>query len=370
MIIPAYNVESYIVRCLESISNQSLKDIEIILVDDGSTDKTLDLARTHAAHDARMTIITQENQYAGTARNKGLEIAQGDYLLFLDADDFFELVMFEKMYERATETDADTVICRSNYFDDGTQEVSALDFSLRFVDMERVYAGADLKDTLFRFCVGWPWDKLFKREFILAHDMQFQSLRTTNDAFFVFTAVALSERVSFVDESLVFHRTNNQNSLQFTRSRSWENAWKAIDAIGDRFQKEGLFPDFERAYLNWALNFLVWNYLTLPEEVQTPLLEQIETILLPKLPVSDPSFFFERKDYEAAQIIGMTRNQLVNRSLEQRQMREEINELKCRVDRQEELIVHLRFIESSRSYKVGRIITKLPRAIKAIIKRP
>lgn len=366
--IPAYNVETYITKCLESIRNQTLSDIEIIVVDDGSSDKTLDLIKAQAAKDSRIHIIVQQNQYAGVARNNGLESARGDYLLFLDADDFFEATMFEKMYKRARETDADTVVCRSSYFDDKTAEVSDLSFSLQLVEVDKVYAGRDLNEILFRFCVGWPWDKLFKREFILAHGLQFQNLRTTNDALFVFTALALSTRVAFVDEKLVFHRTNNHNSLQFTRSRSWESAWKAIDAIGERFQEEGLFPRFERAYLNWSLNFLLWNYFTLPEDVQESLLSQIEETLLPKLPVDDHSFFFDKKDYETAQIIGLTKNELVNRSLELRNMHEEIDSLKQRIREQEKLIAHFRLIESSRSYRVGRAITKLPRAIKAIIK--
>ena len=111
VIIPVYNVELYLRICLESVLKQNLKEIEIICVDDGSTDKSLDILLEYAAKDNRITVLKQENLYAGVARNAGLAVARGEYLSFLDSDDFFEPDMHEEMYKKAKEDGSDVVVC-------------------------------------------------------------------------------------------------------------------------------------------------------------------------------------------------------------------------------------------------------------------
>lgn len=98
VIIPAYNTEKYISKCLNSLVSQSLKDIEIIVIDDGSTDKTPDIIKEYANKDNRIRVITQTNQKQGAARNRGLEIAQGEYVTFVDADDWVSEEYLENMY--------------------------------------------------------------------------------------------------------------------------------------------------------------------------------------------------------------------------------------------------------------------------------
>ena len=110
IIVPVYNAEEYLEQCLDSIVNQTLKDIEIILVDDNSTDKSPVIMCEYQKNDSRINILKGKGTGAGGARNVGLEKAKGDYLLFLDADDFFELNMAEKMYNRGVETNSDIVI--------------------------------------------------------------------------------------------------------------------------------------------------------------------------------------------------------------------------------------------------------------------
>ena len=107
VIIPVYNVEPYLKQCMDSVVGQTLKDIEIICVDDGSTDGSLDILREYAAEDNRIQIIEQKNAGAGAARNNGMRHATGKYLSFLDSDDFFEPRMLEKAYDLAEKDQAD-----------------------------------------------------------------------------------------------------------------------------------------------------------------------------------------------------------------------------------------------------------------------
>ena len=92
VIIPVYNVEDYLRQCLDSVINQTLKDIEIICVDDGSTDNSLQIFREYEQKDSRVKVLTQKNQYAGVARNTGMNIARGHYYVFLDSDDFLKMI--------------------------------------------------------------------------------------------------------------------------------------------------------------------------------------------------------------------------------------------------------------------------------------
>lgn len=110
VIIPVYNAEKYLRQCLDSVVNQTLRDIEIICVDDGSPDSSLSLLQKYASGDNRIKILQQENSGAGIARNKGLAMASGKYILFLDSDDFFELDLCENLFYQAEKTEADIIL--------------------------------------------------------------------------------------------------------------------------------------------------------------------------------------------------------------------------------------------------------------------
>ena len=110
VIIPVYNVEKYLRKCLESVVNQTLKDIEIICVNDGSTDSSALILDEYARNDNRIKVYTQENQGQGAARNMALELAQGDYIAFVDSDDWLEVSALEELYKFITEKGAEAVV--------------------------------------------------------------------------------------------------------------------------------------------------------------------------------------------------------------------------------------------------------------------
>lgn len=129
VVMPIYNVEAYLKECLDSILAQTFLDFEVLAVDDGSKDSSGAILDEYAAKDPRIKPIHQVNAGAGAARNNGMAQAQGKYLIFLDSDDFFEPDMFEKMYLKAEETNADIVSCTFTQFDTTTgEETGAMGF--------------------------------------------------------------------------------------------------------------------------------------------------------------------------------------------------------------------------------------------------
>ena len=125
IVVPVYNAGPYIEQCLKSLVEQTLKDIEIILINDGSTDDSLELCLAYARTDLRIRVVDQENAGACVARNKGIQLAKGEYVLFVDADDFFELDMVYRAYAKATETNADIVVFDADVFNMATGQYEA-----------------------------------------------------------------------------------------------------------------------------------------------------------------------------------------------------------------------------------------------------
>ena len=122
VVIPVYNIEDYLSECLDSIVNQSLEDIEIICVNDGSTDGSLDILKEYESKDSRVKIISQENKGIGNARNTALEYAKGEYVYFIDGDDTLELDALERLYDLNIEKNADFIIFKISNFNEETGE--------------------------------------------------------------------------------------------------------------------------------------------------------------------------------------------------------------------------------------------------------
>ena len=128
VIIPVYNTENYLKKCLDSVLAQTLKEIEIICVDDGSTDKSLDIVKRYQEIDNRFIILKQNNQFAGAARNNGLKIARGEYIAFLDADDFYVTNALEQLYEKAKRYKLDFIKGRFYYLNDKNNDIYESDY--------------------------------------------------------------------------------------------------------------------------------------------------------------------------------------------------------------------------------------------------
>lgn len=352
VIIPSYNAERFISECLDSVLNQTLSDIEIIVVDDGSSDSTMSIIEGYANKDKRVTALTQENSYAGVARNNGMAHATGEYLYFLDSDDFIDKRALELMVSSARSCDADVVVCKSRRYSMADGSFLPITYALRDYQLNTPLTQQDIAKTLFRSVVGWPWDKLFKRSFIYDHALEYQPLRSTNDAFFVFTAMALAKTTICIDRELVTHRVDNKESVSNTRSKSWNNALVAMDAIGNRLQEEGIYGLFERTYINWCANFVYWNVSTLDNESACKLIEAAR----PKLktaPVNNPEYYFLKRDYDFVRFINMSADELVLTAIKQRE--------EC---------ANAKRIYSTRVYKLALKLAKPARFVKhRILKR-
>ena len=297
VIIPVYNASDYIGGCLDSIINQTMKDIEIICVNDGSTDDSLSILNEYAEKDKRIRVITQENAGAGAARNNGLKYAVGEYLSILDSDDFFERDMLEKAYNEAKNNDADIIVFACDLYDNNEKSYRPCKYAIHenLLPDKSPFAGTDVEKDIFKLFVGWAWDKLFKRSFIEEYGLTFQEQRTTNDMLFVFSAVVKAERIVTYPEVLAHHRREVE-SLSVTREKSWMCFYNALLALRDQLKAWNLYERFERDYINYCVHFSLWNIKSLAEPTRTLLYNKLRDEWYDELGVtSHPAEYYYNK---------------------------------------------------------------------------
>ena len=303
VIIPVFNVEKYLDKCLESLVNQTLKEIEIICVDDGSTDNSMQILKKYESEYSNVIVVSQENAGAGAARNNGLRIAKGEYLSFLDSDDFFEVNMLEEAYEKAVADKADMVVFKSDQYYEDSDEFKQVTWTLRYkkIPPYMPFARRQMTDNVFKVFVGWAWDKLFRTEFVKEHNLLFQEQRTSNDMLFVFAATVLAKRITVVpeDKVLAHQRRNNSSSLSNTREKSWQCFYNALNALKKRLEDEGIFEELEQDYVNYALHFSLWNLNTLAEPTYSMLKEKLINEWFEELGIKgrDREYFYDKKEY-------------------------------------------------------------------------
>ena len=264
VIISIYNTEKYLRQCLDSVVNQTLREIEIICVNDGSTDNSLDILNEYAAKDKRIKVICKENEGLGaaSARNLGLTHVSGKYISILDSDDFFELDMLEKMAGRAEETDADIVVCGGMEYDDrnGKRKKAPFILNTNYVPEKTVFSYKDCPNSIYQLSAGMSWNKLYKRAFLNKHNLRFQRIKFTDDAYFTFAHMALAEKIAVVDELLTYYRINAGSSQTDGLSRYPESAYLQYAKLKESLAAWGIYEKVKQSFVNYAAVFIRYFY--------------------------------------------------------------------------------------------------------------
>ncbi len=307
VIMPVYNSARYLRETMDCIVQQSLQDIEIICVDDGSTDNSLDILNEYKKDDSRIKIISQQNMGAGAARNAGIQIAQGEYFSFLDADDHFELDMLETAYNCCAEADADITVFRCDLFDDNNGTTAPCPWGLRMelLPAQIPFSWRDIPENIFRVFNGWAWDKLFRASFVKENGILFQNLKTTNDMLFVISALVKAERIITIDRVLAHQRRNLRSSLSNNREVSWGCFYEALQALRDEILRMGIFAEVERGFVNFALQHSLWQLNTITGPAYELLYNRLKEEWFSRLGIGNRSveYFFNPGWYRQYELI-------------------------------------------------------------------
>lgn len=290
IIIPAYNVEKYIAECLESLVKQTHDNIQIICVDDGSTDRTVDIIRKYAQKDKRIEIVQQKNLYAGVARNNGMERAKGKYIIFLDADDYFYPDMIEHSYCKIEETAADICIFDADIYREDIKKVEEVSWILHkeYLNGKDVFSPSEVSDYIFEIMTPAPWNKMLRREYIEKTGIKFQGLRRTNDLYFILSAVARASKICVLDEKLLCYRVGVSHNLQAENYKDPLAFYEALSGLKKELQKNRLYDAYKKSFVNVALNNIIYNInsINIPK-IKTELIEYANSKMYSEFEIND-----------------------------------------------------------------------------------
>ena len=214
VIFPIYNNEEYLERCIRSVLNQTLHDIELILIDDGSTDSAPDICDRLASEDDRIKVIHKENEGSAVGRNIGIDLAQGEYIAFIDPDDYVSENMYQKMYCRGIETNADIVKC-GFYFCEGRNKNEAL----YFYDIAKEGETFETKDKpQILLNHASIWAAIYRKSFIEQHHLRciVTPSATYSDFSWMAMTYAYAKRITIYHEALYYYTFDNPNSSWVT----------------------------------------------------------------------------------------------------------------------------------------------------------
>ena len=268
VIMPIYNAFDYLRPALDSIIDQTLKDIEIICIDDGSTDRSLDIVKKYQEADKRLRIVTENNAGVSTARNKGIVRAKGEYIIFLDADDFYEPTLLEKLYNLATEKDLDIAFSKFDIYNNKTAKFSsAIDEDHGDIfDGGAIASKNEFPDTIFLSTTGYVWNKMFKASFIKEKELTFApELYIFEDVHFVCLALSFADRVARIDEILIHHRVYSEQSRAKLFRKYYNNVPEVYLKIKEQLSHQGMYIPLSVSYLNlsasrhYKIYNLLWN---------------------------------------------------------------------------------------------------------------
>lgn len=270
VIVPVYNVENYIAQCLDSIICQTLSDIEIICVNDGSTDDSLEILKAYEKFDKRITVIDQENTGVSGARNTGLSRANGEYAAFFDSDDFVSPVILERLYTNAKKYDSDYVYCNVTCVDtkSGKNFLWNRGFSPQMKKnfTGKVFCEKDLDSKEYFDQHVMVWNKLYKKEFLDSINLKFYEGLIFEDYLFFTKLFFNAQRISFDPDPLYFYRYNREGSIIKAADKRYFDIFKISEEVVKTVKNSGEWEKYKMPLLLKNVKDLLYYYsLILPE---------------------------------------------------------------------------------------------------------
>ncbi|MDE6432853.1 MAG: glycosyltransferase [Lachnospiraceae bacterium] len=261
VIVPIHNGGEYLKESMECIVSQTLREIEILCVDDGSTDDSVDIIEEFRKKDDRIQLYCNEKSNAGAARNYALDRAHGKYLLFWDSDDLFDVRAAEMLYQKMEADKADIGVCNADHYD--TLEQIYIE-KPQYLDKKKLpdeipFSNMTNRRYIFNFTSQVAWNKMFRREFVEKNAIRFQEIPRINDHYFVSVSMALAECITIVDEVLVHYRVNQKNNLTNSSSDSPLCKYDVQCDLKRKLLELGLLKDdlIKQSFTNKALNTML-----------------------------------------------------------------------------------------------------------------
>lgn len=253
IIIPVYNVVDYLDQCLESVVDQTYQDLEIILINDGSTDESDQKCIDWAKKDSRIIYISKKNEGLGSSRNLGIKISSGEYIAFLDSDDWLDNTFIEKMLDCALKLNADLAFCDYYKVDNDTGKKRAFNTKLYTEEITSVCSQPQL---LYGADVAM-WIKLYKREILTEHELVIPDIPYEDTAVYALIASECSV-IAHRKEKLLYYRENRSGSI-LNKIENRKYAVNALRYVCDGMKKQDRFDTYYKQLERFAVRFVSYS---------------------------------------------------------------------------------------------------------------
>lgn len=259
VIVPVYNVEKYIVKCLESLLNQTLEDIEIIVVNDGSPDNSQEIIDKYVLeYKDKIKSYIKPNGGLSDARNYGIEKATGEYIGFVDGDDFVDIRMFETMYNEAHKKKSDIVVCNLNY---------VYDYDIIPTSSNVLEETTNIKDVMLNI-YPTAWNKIYKRTFINKHKLRFKKNVWYEDVEFIYRVLPYVNKISCV-KNCFYQYVQREGAITKTYDKRLYNYIDNWNGIVDYYKEHDLYdefyPELEYSYVRYIYGTFLKQAMNFPE---------------------------------------------------------------------------------------------------------
>lgn len=257
LIIPVYNCEKYLENCLESVMKQDLAGIEVIIINDGSEDNSLEIVEGYKSRFKNISIINQENKGQGAARNLGIKIAKGEYIGFIDADDYIEPNMISSMYYKAKDNDYDIVTCGTKIVSEDGDIIK----EIRIAESEKLTSEEAIIRTIKGENTFAVWNKIFKRKFFIENNIFFKEGCYYEDIYVIIKAFSCAKSIYNFKKSFYYYvqhtkSTTKQKKIKYYNDLLMEVA-RTKEYINDKYSKNKLMNiAFENTQTLFLLQFI------------------------------------------------------------------------------------------------------------------
>ena len=288
VIIPVFNVASYLAACLESCIHSTLHDVEFICIDDGSTDNSLSILQQYAAKDKRFTILSQKNSGQGVARNRGLQAATGEYVAFVDPDDSIDPTLFEKTYYFAKFHQADVVQFNYTEYRENTQKFKPINLEKKFKKeyhynllKEGKYNQYTISHGLFYNLYNQVWNRIYRRDFLTQHQICFATTRNGEDHLFTIAVLIQAPAIYYLADYLYIYRIRMLSACHSWKKIDIQYTFDNIQQIAAYLRAHNLYDKYYAPFRSYCIQTLVWTRSSLQPEWIENYESQVKQMLTP-----------------------------------------------------------------------------------------
>ncbi|MBQ2873320.1 MAG: glycosyltransferase [Bacilli bacterium] len=286
VIVPVYNVEEYLPRCLDTLVGSTLKDIEIILINDGSPDNSEEIIKKYQKKFKDIIVYHKKvNEGQGVARNYALNIAKGEYVTFVDSDDFIDIRMLEKLYNKGVKDKAD-IVCSTGHIEVTSDTRKEIKYEF------------DSKDSHIKYILNnsGPWGKIVKKDLILKNNLTFPNLRAYEDISVVPLWSLYAKKISYVDEPLYYYLIREGSTMKQTKyNDKLTHIYPSLDNLYNNFidkTKDKYTEEVEYIYIEHLLHAASLRFMQFDKYEEV---EKITKIIKEKFPKWNKNKYYQNK---------------------------------------------------------------------------